>query len=866
VEEDPEREAWARAKRLFQEALDVDAERRSAFLEERCAEDAALKDAVELLLAAHDEAQAFLESPTEADRLAAELLDEPAQTVAVGSRIGPYDIVGLLGAGGMGEVYRARDERLGRDVAVKVLRRSDDPDPRRRQRFAREARAVGSINDPSIVTVFDVGWHQGTPYLVSELLEGETLGERLRRGRLGPRESVACAVQIARSLAAAHDKGVAHLDLKPENVFLTRQGAVKLLDFGVARFVESHPERRLLDSGSGPAGGSTLVGTPGYMAPEQMEGRADHRADLFALGAVLYRMLTGRHALPGSTSARDPSPADGAGTTRGPSPPPFSAADAVPAALERIVRRCLETRPEDRFQSAAEVRLALERLAEAEPRLARRRVPITRLAAGALVSVLLLGAVPQRGSRVAAPPTTRVRSLAVLPFRGEAEAAGQDYLVEGVTDGLTGDIARLNLDGVRLIARGSVMPFKAEDLPLPEVARRLGVDAVVQGTVTRTGRRVGLRVRLVGARSGEPLWAGTYEGRLDEAADLQRRIVTGVAAVVAPEVDVDRNLPRRRPPRTVEAYEAYLRGRYYWNARSEDAVRKAIEEFNRALALDPLYAPAYTGLADAFATLGDVLYLLPSHEAFAQSEAASLRALRLDPSQAEAHATLGHLRMHAWRWVEAEREFQQALEIDGDYASAHQWRAWNLMCTGRPDEGVASIQTARRVDPLSPSINADVAQILYFARRHDEAVAQSRQTLQMYPGFQEARRVLFLALLASGREREALEELETFYRSPDGGPGASAGYAFALLGRRGRAVSILRQQEARSQRQFVPPFDRAVIHVGLGNLDRAFALLEESVKANDTESMILPADPRLDPLRGDPRFAALLRGMGLPHR
>jgi serine/threonine-protein kinase len=850
VEGDLEREAWARAKRLFQEALDLDPADRSAFLEEGCAGDAALKDAVESLLAAHDEAQAFLESPTEVGRLAADLLDEPVQPVAAGSRIGPYEIVGLLGAGGMGEVYRARDDRFGRDVAVKVLRRGDDSDPRRRQRFAREARAVGSINDPAILTVFDVGWHRGTPYLVSELLEGETLGQRLRRGRLGTRESVECAVQIARGLAAAHEKGVMHLDLKPENVFLTTQGAVKLLDFGVARFIEALPDGKLPDSSSGLAGGSTLIGTPGYMAPEQMEGHADHRADLFALGAVLYRMLTGRSALAEATSVRHASP------------PAFSAVDAVPAALERIVRRCLERRPEDRFQSAGEARLALERLAEVGPH--RGRIP--RLAAGALTGVLLIGVVPQRGSRVTTPPRTPIHSLAVLPFRGEAEAAGQDYLIDGVTDGLIAEIARVNLDGVRLIARGSVMPFKGGGLALSEVARRLGVDAVVQGSVTRTGPRVGLRVQLVGLPSGERLWAGTYEGRLHETASLQRRIVTAVAAVIAPEVDVDRDLRRQRPPRTVEAYEAYLRGRYYWNTRSEDAVRKAIDEFNRALALDPLYAPAYTGLADAFATLGDVLYLLPSREAFAQAEAASLRALRLDPSQAEAHATLGHLRMHAWRWAEAEREFQEALEIDGDYASAHQWRAWNLTCTGRPDEGVASIQTARRIDPLSPSINADVAQILYFARRYDEAVAQSRRTLQMNPGFQEARRILFLALLRTPQEREAREELEAFYRSPDGGPGASAGYAFAVLGRRDQALSILREQEAQPQRQFVPPYDLAVIHVGLGSFDRAFSLLEESVRANDTESMILPADPRLDPLRGDPRFAALLRRMGLPHR
>jgi tetratricopeptide (TPR) repeat protein len=240
--------------------------------------------------------------------------------------------------------------------------------------------------------------------------------------------------------------------------------------------------------------------------------------------------------------------------------------------------------------------------------------------------------------------------------------------------------------------------------------------------------------------------------------------------------------------------------------------------------------------------------------------------LALDPSQAEAHATLGHLRMHAWRWTEAEQEFRRAIELDAGYASAHHWRAWNFVCTGHADEAIAAIDTALRVDPLSLIINSDSAHIRYFARRYEEAAAQSRRTLHMNPDFQEARRILFLALLRLRQDREALREIEAFYASPDGGPGPSSGYGYAVLGRRAQALAILRQQEALPQRQYVPPYNLAVIHAGLGNVDRALALLEEAVSANDTESMILPADPRLDTLRGDPRFAALVRRMGLPLR
>jgi tetratricopeptide (TPR) repeat protein len=290
-------------------------------------------------------------------------------------------------------------------------------------------------------------------------------------------------------------------------------------------------------------------------------------------------------------------------------------------------------------------------------------------------------------------------------------------------------------------------------------------------------------------------------------------------------------------------------------------VPRAIEEFNRALRLDPLYAPAYTGLADALATLGDMLHSMPHREAFARAEAAARRALALDPSEAEAHATLGHVRMHAWRWAEADREFRVAIEQSPGHAPARQWRAYNLASQGRLAEAVEEGRRAEHLDPLSPIIAADVAQLLYFAGRDAEAVAQARQTLQMSPSFAEARRVLFLALLRSGRHSEAARELERYVREPDGGPGGSVGYAYALLGRRADALRTIAELQARPRGRFVPPYDLAVIHAGLGERERAFARLEEAVSTNDPESMILPVDPRLDTLRADPRLAAILLRM-----
>jgi len=848
-------EDWPRVRDLLRAVLEKPSAERSAFLDEACGVDTALRRSVEALLAAHEEAGDFLESPTEVDRLAADVLGgEAAPALAAGSRVGRYEILELLDAGGMGEVYRARDTGLGRDVAVKVMRPWMTRDTARLRLFEKEARAAGAISDPNILAVFDVGAANGMPYVVSELLEGETLGARLRRSSLSVRESVEYAIQIAHGLCAAHEKGIVHRDLKPDNVFLTRQGRLKLLDFGLAKLLHDTGEDgapAALSSSSG----SGLMGTPGYIAPERLEGQpSDRRVDIFALGAILYRMLAGRPAFGSEDTVGELS------ATLTDEPTPFGPERDVPARVQRVVWRCLQKRPEHRFQSAPEVLSALQDLARS-PVSARPRW--SRAAVAALAAVVGATVFFGRGRPEAEAPGAvhrRIRSLAVLPLENASGDPEQQYFADGMTEALVAEMART--DGLRVLSRDSAAALQ-DKARRADVARHLRVDAVVQGSVRRTGPQVRVAVEVVRAATNDPVWAGTYDRDVRDVLALHHEVAGAISREIALVAHPATEHAVHAETRSVEAYEAYLRGRFYWNLRSTDAAPKAIAQFNRALELDPLYAEAYIGLADTYAILGD-MDAMPHADAYARAEAAARRALDLDPSRAEGYASLGHLRMHAWRWEEADRLFRRALELDPGYATALQWSSYNLASMGRWSEAVDAIARAQQLDPLSVIINTDMAQILYFARRYEDALAECRKTLQMNPAFAEARRVSFLVLQRVHRDAEARADLEAYRRLPDGGPGGSVGYAYAVLGRRKEAAEVLRELEAQSRRRFVASYDFAVIHAGLGDADRALAWLDKALTRHDPETMILPADPRFDSLRGDPRFAALLERMSLP--
>jgi eukaryotic-like serine/threonine-protein kinase len=788
-----------------------------------------------------------------------------------GARLGPYEILSPLGAGGMGEVYRARDTRLGREVAIKVLPASFSQDPDRLRRFEQEARAASALNHPGILTIHDFGLQEGAPYVVSELLEGETLRERLAGGRLPVRKAVDYAGQIARGLAAAHEKGIVHRDLKPENVFVTKDGRVKILDFGLAKLM--HPERggtpltEVPTETRGTEPGLVL-GTVGYMSPEQVRGQpADHRSDIFALGAVLYEMLVGERAFRGATRADTMS----AVLKEDPPEPSRTVAEVLPP-LDRIVRRCLEKSPEERFQSARDVAFALQEamasasapaIAEPVPQSRGRRARWIALGvlAAAIAAVVVVRSLTSRRERTAASGEA-IRSLAVLPLENLSRDPEQEYFADGMTEALISNLARIR--ALRVISRTSVMRFKGTRKSLPEIGRELNVDGIIEGSVLRSGDRVRITAQLVAASSDAHLWAQDYERDARDVLSLQGEVARAIAKEIRVAVSPQEQAQLAKShPVDPEAHRLYLLGRYWWNKRNPEGFQKALEYFDQAVAKDPGFAAAYAGLSDTYTNMG-FYHVLRPREAFPKARAAAVKALELDDSLAEAHASLGNIDLNYDRnWAAAEKSFQTSIQLNPGYPSAHQWYSLLLSAQGRLDEAAAEIRRAQELDPLSLIIDQNIGLQLYYARRYDDAIQQYRRILEMDPGFRITRLMLLYAYAELGMFREAIAE----------GKKASAGdlqnraalaYVHARAGDRAQAFRLLEDLTASYGLDDIPPQSIAIVYTGLGEKDEAFAWLNKAYDERTPFALFLKPSPYYDPLRSDPRFAELLRRVGLP--
>ncbi len=786
----------------------------------------------------------------------------------VGFSLGPYRVTRLLGSGGMGDVYLARDPELERTVALKVLRLGPGQPEAARRRLLEEARAASALNHPHICTIYGIGEAEGRAFIVMEHVDGSPLSEILRAGPLPLEAVVRYGIQVADALAHAHRQGVVHRDLKTANVMITADGRAKVLDFGLAQRSTSPQPELTMGSMVTLESASRVAGTIWSMAPEVLSGDlADELSDIWALGVLLYETATGQLPYQGGTVFEV-----SAQILHGsalPLPP------GLPPGLGATIMRCLAKDRSQRYQSASEVRAALEALGSQaaialplppRPR-AQRRLAVAGLAA---LGLLALGSAALLAPRVrralsGGPAAHEVRWLAVLPLENRSREEGLEYLLEGMTDALVAELA--NLSDVRVIARDSVLRLRAEQASREEIAERLGVDALVTGSFLQVGERVRITLELVERATGTYLWAESFDGAAGDVLGLQARVARAIAGEVrgsAPSEEEGR--PATAETADPRAYEAYLRGRYHWNRRTEDDFRRAIGYFEEAIGRDPRYALAWAGLADARTLLGIYGYASP-RVALPEAREAALRALELDATLAEAHATLGAVQEgFDWDWAGAEAEYRRAIELNPSYATAAHWYGMFLVMMGRFEDGLAQLERAAALDPLSSPIRTSVAMALVYARRPQEAIEQCGSVLELDPDFAWAHGVLGQAHLQLGSLEQGVEHSrhasELSGLSPEYQAELAAAYAAA--GRRSEALALLSELERPGASSSPPWFEMAMAFAGLGDRDRAFECLERAYATRSAWRSYLGVETRLDPVRADPRFEALLARMGFP--
>jgi TolB-like protein/Flp pilus assembly protein TadD len=724
----------------------------------------------------------------------------------------------------MGEVWKAHDANLDRVVAIKMLRRGALGDATSQERFRREARVLSRLSHPGVATVYDFDAQDGHEFLVMEYVPGGTLESRLATGALPLDVTLDLGAAIADALENAHRHGILHRDLKPGNVMLTADGHPKILDFGLAVHLSAgRATGRITDSGM-------VVGSLPYMAPEQLFGEADDiRTDVYALGAVLFEMVTGQRPF-----VKDRPEALMFAIVNNAAPTVRSIRPDAPPQLERLLGDCLHKDPAHRPASAALVGDTLRRIHDGRP--------------------------------ISAPThaaSDAIRALAVLPFRNVSRDAAQEYFADGMTEAIISDLAHIR--ALRVISRTSAMKYKGTGLSLPEIARELNVDAVLEGSALLVGNRVRLSVQLVSARTDETLWAARYDRELEDVLGLQSELAETVAREIAIKLTpTEATQLAKRAPVNPEAHLEFLRSRHSYFAASPQAVEVGLRHARRALELDPTLAPAWSALADchAFRALRG---MAPPAEAFAEGTAAAMRALELDPSLADAHAALGVIRSHSGDLAGGLRALQRAIELNPGLAAAHDRLGRVLYAYERHPEAIAAMNKAVSLDPLSMFIRTGAGDAHYYAREYEKSVVHYRMALELDPRFDGAHTDLARSLEALGQFDEARAEYEEGRRLSGGVAGPSFGLAHLEVasGNPTEARRILAELiEARSRR-VVSAWGIAALHASLGDVDDAFRWLDIAAEERAAGMILLRVHPRLDPIRSDPRYGPLVRRVGL---
>jgi serine/threonine protein kinase/Tfp pilus assembly protein PilF len=785
-------------------------------------------------------------------------LETPTDKLSSGITFaGRYEIIEELGKGGMGRVYRVKDEKLDEEMALKVLKPEIAADKGMIERFKNELKLARKIAHRNVCKMYDLNEEEETPYITMEYVKGEDLKSFIRKKKkLKEEEVIALAKQVCEGLAEAHELGVVHRDLKPQNIMIDEKSNAKVMDFGIARSVEA----------PGITHTGMMIGTPDYISPEQAEGEeADQRSDIYALGVILYEMVTGSVPFKGDTAFsvalkhKSKLPSD-----------PKKLNPDVSENLSRLILICMEKDRQRRYQTAEGLLNDLRNIEDGLPlgtKIRPRRVTFVAalirkklfipsvVVAIVIIAVIIWQLLPEAPSKT---------SIAVLPLEDISPKKDQEYYCNGLAEDL---ITRLNkIDALKVPGRTSSFSFKGRGSSLREIGEKLKVDNILEGSLRKVGNKLHVTVRLIKAADGYPIWSDEYQRDAKDIFDLKDEICLAIIDKLKLKLlrgEMEKLV--KRHTENLEAYNLYLKGRYFWNKRHEGGLQKGLESFNQAIKKDSSYAPAHAGVADSLSMLG-VYGLLPAKEVFPEAKAAALKAIEIDDMLAEAYSSLGWINMlYDWDWAAAEKALKRALEIDPNYAIGQMWYALHFSYLGRFEEARAAIMKALELEPLSLLLNAQFGLILYMGRQYDEAIEQCLKTLEMDPNYLLSHYILGLGYMGKGMWKEAISAYEKAVALSEGSPFfvGHLGYAYAMSGQKDKARGTLHQLNEISKKRYVSFYFKALIYLGLGEKDQFFKCLERAYEDREPLLSAGKSVPFLDNVRSDPKYKALLKKMNL---